>query len=216
MTRNSEGIDASRRPRTGEPRASTRHAQHAGGFDKHPEEEKEQRTMAENTGRTVTQDEPLDDDEEEDSQKDKFLTFRLGKEDYGIEISHVIEIVGIQQITAVPDMPDFLKGVINLRGRVIPVMDVRVRFQMGPRDYDDRTCVVVVNLGETAVGLIVDTVNEVLSIPAGEVSPPPKVRQGEGSRFVRGLGKVGEAVKILLDLNKLLNDSELEAASAVA
>ena len=171
--------------------------------------------MAENKARNVVEDELLDDDED-DSQKDKFLTFRIGKEDYGIEISYVIEIVGIQQITEVPDMPNFLKGVINLRGRVIPVMDVRLRFQMQSREFDDRTCIVVVNLGDTAVGLIVDTVNEVLSIPASEVSPPPRVRKGEGSRFVRGMGKVGDAVKILLDLNKLLNDSELEAVAAVA
>jgi purine-binding chemotaxis protein CheW len=169
--------------------------------------------MAENRGRALAEDEVLDDDED-DSQKDKFLTFRIGNEDYGIEISYVIEIVGIQQITEVPDMPDFLKGVINLRGRVIPVIDVRVRFRMEPRAYDDRTCIVVVNLGDTAVGLIVDTVNEVLSIPPAEVSAPPRVRKGEGSRFVRGMGKVGEAVKILLDLNKLLNDSEMAQMAA--
>ncbi len=171
--------------------------------------------MAENKGRTAVE-EDLFDDDEDDSQKDKFLTFRIGNEDFGIEISYVIEIVGIQQITEVPDMPDFLKGVINLRGRVIPVMDVRVRFHMQSREFDDRTCVVVVNLGETAVGLIVDTVNEVLSIPASEIAPPPRVSRGEGSRFVRGMGKVGNAVKILLDLKKLLNDSEMEAVAAVA
>ncbi len=171
--------------------------------------------MADNKGRSIAEDD-LVDDEEDDSQKDKFLTFRIGQEDYGIEISYVIEIVGIQQITEVPDMPDYLKGVINLRGRVIPVMDVRVRFHMQSREFDDRTCIVVVNLGETAVGLIVDTVNEVLSIPASEVSPPPRVSRGEGSRFVRGMGKVGDAVKILLDLNKLLSDSGPEFVAAVA
>ena len=170
--------------------------------------------MADNKSKTPVEDELLDDDGE-DSQKDKFLTFRIGKEDYGIEVSYVIEIVGVQQITEVPDMPAFLKGVINLRGRVIPVMDVRVRFGMEPRAFDDRTCIVVVNLAETAVGLIVDTVNEVLNIPASEISPPPRIKKGEGSRFVRGMGKVGEAVKILLDLNKLLNDSEMDAMAAV-
>jgi purine-binding chemotaxis protein CheW len=170
--------------------------------------------MADNKSKTLVEDELLDDDGE-DSQKDKFLTFRIGKEDYGIEVSYVIEIVGVQQITEVPDMPAFLKGVINLRGRVIPVMDVRVRFGMEPRAFDDRTCIVVVNLAETAVGLIVDTVNEVLNIPASEISPPPRIKKGEGSRFVRGMGKVGEAVKILLDLNKLLNDSEMDAMAAV-
>ncbi|HKL27331.1 MAG TPA: chemotaxis protein CheW, partial [Desulfuromonadales bacterium] len=98
---------------------------------------------------------------DEDTQKGKYLTFHLGKEDFGIEIRHVTEIIGIQKITEVPDMPDFVRGVINLRGQVIPVMDVRTRFRMQHRDYDERTCIVVVNVAEKTVGLVVDKVNEV-------------------------------------------------------
>jgi len=164
--------------------------------------------MAEKKGRDILEEELLDE-ENEDTQKDQYLTFRMGDEDYGIEIRHVIEIVGIQKITEVPDMPDFVKGVINLRGQVIPVIDVRTRFQMPPRDYDDRTCVIVVNINETNVGLIVDTVSEVREIPEQHVAPPPKVRRGPGSRYILGLGKVGDDVKILLDVNKLLFDEEL-------
>jgi len=151
----------------------------------------------------------LFDEENEDTQKDKYLTFQLGDEDYGIEIRHVTEIIGIQKITEVPDMPDFVKGVINLRGQVIPVMDVRTRFHMTPRDYDDRTCVIVVRINDSAIGLVVDTVNEVADIPEEAVSPPPMVSKGEGSRYLQGMGKIGDEVKILLDVNRLLHDEAL-------
>lgn len=151
----------------------------------------------------------LFDEENEDTQKDKYLTFQLGNEDYGIEIRHVTEIIGIQKITEVPDMPGFVKGVINLRGQVIPVMDVRTRFQMDARDYDDRTCVIVVRINDSAIGLVVDTVNEVADIPEEAVSPPPMVSKGEGSRYLQGMGKIGDEVKILLDVNRLLHDDEM-------
>lgn len=150
------------------------------------------------------------DEENEDTQKDRYLTFRIGEEDYGIEIAHVIEIVGIQRITEVPDMPNFVKGVINLRGQVIPVIDIRARFNMEPRAYDDRTCVVVVKVRETNIGLIVDTVCEVREIPGENVSPPPKVATGASSHYIIGLGKVGDEVKILLDVGKLLFEEQLD------
>ncbi|HAO21058.1 MAG: chemotaxis protein CheW [Desulfobacteraceae bacterium IS3] len=150
------------------------------------------------------------DDEDEDTQKDKYLTFQLGKEAYGIDIRYVTEIIGIQKITHVPDMPDYIQGVINLRGQVIPVMDVRVRFKMEPKAYNDRTCVVVVRLDNASVGLVVDTVNEVADIPEDQVSPPPRVSGAKSSRYLQGMGKIGDEVKILLDVNKLLYDEELE------
>jgi purine-binding chemotaxis protein CheW len=152
---------------------------------------------------------------EEDTQKGKFLTFHLAKEDYGIEIRHVTEIIGIQKITEVPDMPDYVRGVINLRGKVIPVMDVRTRFRMPPREYDERTCIVVVNVEEKAVGLVVDQVNEVADIPDDQIEPPPSTRQGSGSRYIQGMGKIGEEVKILLDVGTLLYDANMEQTAAV-
>lgn len=167
---------------------------------------------------TATNKELLQEDllseEDEDTQRDRYLTFHIGDEDYGIEIEHVIEIVGIQKITEVPEMPEFVKGVINLRGQVIPVIDVRARFRMEPREYDDRTCVIVVRIKETSVGLIVDTVSEVRNIPADCVSEPPRVAHGTSTRYILGLGKVGEEVKILLDVDKLLFDNELESLSS--
>ena len=147
--------------------------------------------------------------ENEDTLKNMYLTFRLGHEDYGIEIRYVTEIVGMQKITEVPDMPIFVKGVVNLRGQVIPVLDMRLRFHMESRDYDERTCIVVVNIGEAQVGLVVDTVNEVRSIEEMNVSPPPKSGTGQCAQYIRGLGKVGEDVKIILDANKLLFADEL-------
>ena len=135
-------------------------------------------------------DDNLYDDEDEDTLKDMYLTFRLGSEDYGLEIRYVTEIVGIQKITEVPDMPDFVKGVVNLRGQVIPVIDVRLRFHMQARDYDERTCVIVVNIDTVQVGLVVDTVNEVRSIPEDCICPAPKVATAASSRYIRGMGKV--------------------------
>ncbi len=153
------------------------------------------------------------DEEEEDSMKGRYLAFRVHEEDYGIEIQYVTEIVGIQKIAAVPDMPDFIKGVINLRGQVIPVMDIRTRFRMPPKEYNERTCVIVVNYDENPIGLVVDSVNEVTSIPESSVCEPPRVAHSESARYVRGIGKVGDEVRIILDVSKLLYGTETEAVA---
>ena len=152
----------------------------------------------------------LMEEKSEDTQEGKFLTFSMGEEEYGIEIRHVTEIIGIQSITDLPDMPDYVKGIINLRGKVIPVIDVRLRFNMKERPYDERTCIVVININGIAVGLIVDSVSEVIDIPAGDIEPPPKVKKGEASRYIQGLGKVNDNVKILLDTRQMLFSDELE------
>ncbi len=172
--------------------------------------------MTEDKGRAIAEENLDDDEEDEDTQKDKFLTFTVGKEDYGLEIYHVTEIIGIQKITEVPDMPDYVKGVINLRGKVIPVMDVRKRFKFDEREYDDRTCIVVVHINDTSLGLVVDTVKEVSDIPEKDIQPPPEIAEGNRQFFIRGLGKVEEEVKILLDAEKLLCKSDLSKVSSVA
>lgn len=152
----------------------------------------------------------FDDDADGDEQKDKYLTFHIGKENYGIEIRHVIEIIVMQEITVVPDMPDFIIGVINLRGQVISVMDIRARFKMEAREYDDRTCIIVVKINDISIGLIVDTVNEVIDIPESQLDPPPRTHSGIGSSYIKGMGKVDNSVKILLDIEKILYEDELE------
>ena len=142
----------------------------------------------------------------EDSQRDLFLTFHLHQEDYGIAINHVTEIIGIQDITEVPDMPTEVKGVINLRGRVIPVMDVRLRFGLPDRDYDERTCVIVVEVNEHSTGLVVDRVKDVVEIVAEQIEPLPCGNRDQS--YIQGLGKVDSAVKILLDIKSLVGAAE--------
>jgi len=149
--------------------------------------------------------------EAEDTLKDMYLTFHLGDENYGIEIRYVTEIVGMQKITEVPDMPGFVKGVVNLRGQVIPVIDMRLRFNMPPDEYDERTCIVVVSIGGAQVGLVVDMVNEVRNIDESLVSPPPNVAGAASAQYIRGMGKVGDTVVILLEGKKLLQDEEMAA-----
>lgn len=146
---------------------------------------------------------------EEDTQKGRYLTFQLGKEFYGIEIRYVTEIIGIQPITEVPELPDYVKGIINLRGKIIPVMDVRLRFKKEPREYNDRTCVIVVDIKDISIGLIVDTVSEVISIPDENIVEPPQMNRGFNNRYIKHIGKVGNEVKLLLDCEKLLTEEEL-------
>ena len=146
----------------------------------------------------------------EDTQKDKYLTFHLAGENYGIEICYVIEIIGIQSITEVPDMPTFIRGVINLRGKVIPVMDVRARFKLPARDYDDRTCIIVINVDSTEVGLVVDEVSEVADIPENQVEPAPRTSKNNDNSYIQGMGKMNNRVIILLDVHKLLFSNEMQ------
>ena len=146
---------------------------------------------------------------EQDTQKDKYLTFCIETEDYCIDIKYVIEIIGIQPITLIPEMPDYVKGVINLRGKIIPVMDVRTRFKKECIDYHDRTCIIVVEVNNFSIGLIVDKVLEVLNISEEDISKLPKISRKSHQKYVKGIGKVEDGVKLILDLEKLLNDDEL-------
>ncbi len=156
------------------------------------------------------------EEEAEDTLEGKFLTFALGGEEYGIEIRNVTEIIGIQNVTDLPDVPNYMKGVINLRGKVIPVIDVRLRFNFEEREYDERTCIIVVNINEIAVGLVVDSVSEVLDIPAGNIEPPGKIAQGIGSEYIQGFGKVDNQVKILLNTKQLLYTGDLETLETMS
>jgi purine-binding chemotaxis protein CheW len=148
-------------------------------------------------------------DAEEDTQKGRFLTFSLGKESYGIEIQYVTEIIGIQTITQIPELPEYVKGIINLRGKIIPVMDVRLRFKKEPREYNDRTCVVVVDISDLSIGLIVDSVSEVITIQEQDIVEPPQMNKGFNNRYIKKIGKVGNDVKLLLDCEKVLTEDEM-------
>ena len=147
---------------------------------------------------------------EEDTQKGKFLTFSLGKETYGIEILHVTEIIGIQDITVIPQALEYIKGVINLRGQIIPVLDVRLRFKMPPKEYTDRTCVIVIDIRDVSVGLVVDSVADVLNIADSDIVEAPQFSLNRTRRFMKRIGKVGGNVVLILDCDELLTEEEID------
>lgn len=152
-------------------------------------------------------------DDDENSQADKYLLFTIGEELYGIAIASVTEIIEMQKITEVPDMPNYVKGVINLRGRVIPVMNLRLRFGMAEREYDDRTCIVVVEVEKSSMGFIVDTVAEVYDIPEKEIEPAPSFKDSEGrGQYISGIGKVEDRATILIDGRLILQEKERNTA----
>ncbi len=144
-----------------------------------------------------------------DQRAGQYLTFVLAGEIYGLGILQVREIIGMTDITAVPRTPDFVKGVINLRGGVVPVIDARLKFGMAEAEPTDRTCIIVVDVGETDVGLIVDEVSEVANIPAAQIEDTPSFGVDVDTQFILGMSKAGEKVTILLDLAKVLAGSEL-------
>jgi purine-binding chemotaxis protein CheW len=152
----------------------------------------------------------LVDDETDSDSEDKHLLFRLGDEEYGVPIDRVQSIEELQKIVAVPDMPHYVRGVINLRGTVIPVVDLRLRFGMPAREYDDRTCIIIIEAQSRVVGFIVDTVSEVHQIPAKNIQPAPEFKSESGhEQFVTGLGTVEGEVKILLEIDRLMRPEEV-------
>ena len=145
-----------------------------------------------------------------DSQKGKYVTFKSGNEYFGIKIEYVNEIIVYQEITEIPETEEYIKGLINLRGKIIPVIDVRIRFKQEPFEYNDRTCIIVLNVKELVVGLIVEKIAEVVEITEGNILPNPKIGKADRSqnKYVYGIGKVGDEVKLLLDPERLLNDED--------
>lgn len=149
-------------------------------------------------------------EEQEDTQHGRFLTFALGEEVFGIEIKYVTEIIGVQPITRLPEVPAFIKGIINLRGKIIPVIDVRLKFKKPEVPYDDRTCVIVVETQEVLVGLIVDNVAEVITIGDEEIVPPPDYGADTNNKYIQGIGKVGNEVKLLLNTERLFREEDAQ------
>ncbi len=149
---------------------------------------------------------------DEDTQKGQFMTFQVGKEYFGISISYVNEIIMMQPITMVPEVKDYIKGLINLRGKIIPVIDVRVRFKMDPVEYTDRTCIIVINVKTTVIGLIVEKIAEVDTIQDSDIVPPPSLgrKDSEQNKYVYGLARTGDTMKLLIDPEKLIKDEDLE------
>jgi purine-binding chemotaxis protein CheW len=152
-----------------------------------------------------------DNENSEDTLQGRFLTFSIDRELYGIEIRYVMEIIGMQAITEMPEMPDYVKGIINLRGRIIPLMDVRVRFRKLPTEYTDRTCIIVIDFNGLPVGLIVDGVTEVQTIEEDQISDRPGLTASEGRGYIRNIGKIDNGVVLLIDCGKLLSDDEFSS-----
>ncbi|MEA4889114.1 MAG: chemotaxis protein CheW [Clostridiaceae bacterium] len=158
--------------------------------------------------------EPLNEESEGDTLSGLYLTFMLGEEYYGLPVTCVTEIIGMQVVTTIPDRPEYLRGVFNLRGKIIPVLDVRLRFNKPVVEYNDRTCIIVLNLEDIAAGLIVDQVAEVVHLDATDIEPVPEGRGGYSNPFISGLGKVGQSVKMLIDCYKILNKTETEPSAS--
>ena len=154
--------------------------------------------------------------DKEDTQRGKYLSFKIEKEKFGLEIKYVVEIIGIQKITEIPQQPQYVKGIINLRGKIVPTVDVRMRFNKNEREYDDRTCIIVVEINEKSVGFVVDRVLEVLEIQNDNISPPPSFTQDYENRYIAGIGKQANDVYILLDCNSLLSSDEMKRIDVIA
>jgi purine-binding chemotaxis protein CheW len=150
------------------------------------------------------------------SHEGKFLTFALSNEEYGIEILKVREIIGIMEITPVPQTPDYVKGVINLRGKVIPIIDLRLKFAMPEVEHTKETCIIVAEVGTAQVGVIVDSVSEVTDIKGEDIEESPNFGQGIDTNFIMGLGKTKKKIVILLDIEKVLTTEELKMAEQIA
>lgn len=149
----------------------------------------------------------------------KYLTFSLGSEEYGIVITKIREIIGIMEITAVPHTPDFIKGVINLRGRVIPILELRMRFGMELKEYDERTCIIVVDVpgpsGMVQVGMLVDSVSEVVNIADQDIEPPPDFGTVTEGHNIIGMGKIKGKLKILLDVDQVIGRTLASSLTAL-
>jgi purine-binding chemotaxis protein CheW len=147
----------------------------------------------------------------------KYLTFSLAREEYGLEILKVREIIGYMAVTAVPQTPHYVKGVINLRGQVIPVVDLRTKFSMEAVEVTDETCIIVVEISQgqrkSSTGIVVDRVQEVLDIAGENVEEAPQFGAAVNTEFILGMAKVGESVKILLDIDKVLAGDTLRGIS---
>ncbi len=144
----------------------------------------------------------------------KFLTFALAGEEYGITIMQIKEIIGLMPVTVLPQTPTYVKGVINLRGKVIPIIDLRLKFALEPAEPTERTCIIVIETedkdqNQSLVGLIIDAVSEVISLKGDEVEPAPKMQSQFQEQLILGLAKCENGVKILLDIDKVINHEEL-------
>lgn len=144
----------------------------------------------------------------------EFLTFTLGGEDYGVDILKVQEIRGYENVTKIANAPEYVKGMINLRGLIVPIFDLRIKFNLGNARYDQFTVVIILNIGARVVGIVVDGVTDVTALSLDQMEPPPALGQALDTSYIMGLGQVVERMIILVDVEKLLDVDALELALA--
>jgi purine-binding chemotaxis protein CheW len=153
---------------------------------------------AQSTTSATTSDRPLE-----------FLSFTLGKEEYGISIQKVQELRGYDTVTRIANVPDFIKGVVNLRGIIVPIVDMRIRFQLGTPTYDALTVVVIMNLTNRVVGMVVDSVSDVVTLSAEQIKPAPEMSGAVATNYLTGLGTIDDRMLILIDIDKLMSSPEM-------
>ena len=160
----------------------------------------------ENGAQSTTSDRPLE-----------FLSFTLGKEEYGISIQKVQELRGYDTVTRIANVPDFIKGVVNLRGIIVPIIDMRIKFQLGTPTYDALTVVVIMNLTERVVGMVVDSVSDVVTLTPAQIKPAPEMSGAVATNYLTGLGTIDDRMLILIDIDMLMNSPEMSlVAQAIA
>lgn len=148
--------------------------------------------------------------EKANETSEKYLTFLIDKQYYAYHIKDVREIIEMQDITPVPEFPDYAKGIINLRENLIPIIDVRLRFCKNEMDYNERTCIIILNLKDINVGFIVDTVDDVVDIEKENIAPVPRLSDSSTRKFIKGVGKTSKRIFMILDAQKMLNDDEIQ------
>ncbi|MBE6845598.1 MAG: purine-binding chemotaxis protein CheW [Ruminococcus sp.] len=154
--------------------------------------------------------------DELNSTSEKYLTFLIDKQFYAFHINDVVEIIEMMEITPVPEFPDYAKGIINLRGILIPIIDVRLRFSKNEMDYNERTCIIILNLKGIQVGFIVDTVDEVIDIDKANISGVPKISDTKTRKYIEGVGKLTNKIVMLVNAQKMLNDEEIKGLESMS
>ena len=151
-----------------------------------------------------------------DGPRQEFLAFTLGKEEYGIDILKVQEIRGYEAVTRIANVPEFIKGVVNLRGIIVPIIDMRIKFNLGTPTYDPLTVVIILNISGRIVGMVVDTVSDVITLKSEEIKPPPEMGAAFGTDYLVGIGTQDDRMLILIDIDKLMSSAEMGLIDAVA
>jgi len=151
-----------------------------------------------------------------DDVRHEFLAFTLGQEEYGIDILKVQEIRGYEAVTRIANVPGFIKGVVNLRGTIVPIVDLRIKFNLGQPTYDEMTVVIILNLGGRVIGAVVDTVSDVINLSAAQIKPPPDLGLAFDTHYLVGLGTYEERMVILVDIEKLMSSAEMALIDTAA